>query len=276
MKYSFRYYNDNAAMEIADEIIIKYTEKDPELINFVKKYSNKRIVVDTSHKNEELEEDIDIFKAAEVTVMATLENYIPLKNNNIPFFFCEEALSLRDFSLYLNKGVTDIRIDGELGFFLPSLKEHTEINIRVSPNFALDSNNLTSFFIRPEDLELYENYIDIIEFRGHVAKQSILYENYTKDKKWGGDLNILIHNAPSIDNTQILPNFGKNRLNCKMRCTYGACEICKHIQDVSEILKEKNLNIVKKREKNESKIVKTDMSNDTRAANGSDDSISTE
>jgi hypothetical protein len=51
--------------------------------------------------------------------------------------------------------------------------------------------SIKTFFIRPEDLSLYEGIIDTFEFytdEKDATKINALYEIYTKDKVWNGKL----------------------------------------------------------------------------------------
>lgn len=132
--------------------------------------------------------------------------------------------------------VSDIYIDGPLGFQCDTLeKAHDGVKIRVSPtvsaNAALNTgSNATSFFIRPEDLYLYDEVIDMIDFKidNDQEKEKALYEIYRRGT-FNFDLNDLIeHLNISTPNSFIRREFGQNRLNCGMRCRSPAshCHFC--------------------------------------------------
>lgn len=93
----------------------------------------------------------------------------------------ETFINLKD------NGVSDIYIDGPLGFQTDLLqKKKVSTLIRVSPSRSLNaelskSNNATSFFIRPEDLNLYESTIDIIDFNEpNQEKEDTLFKIYKR------------------------------------------------------------------------------------------------
>lgn len=118
-------------------------------------------------------------------------------------------------------GVSDIYIDGPLGFSMNKIvrgKEDVKIRVSpsVSPNTVLSAeSNLTSFFIRPEDLDLYDDYIDVIDFQtAKLEKENKLFDIY-KRKSFMFDLALLIDNLnDSINNLYVTNDFGLERLNC--------------------------------------------------------------
>jgi hypothetical protein len=98
---------------------------------------------------------------------------------------------------------------------------------------------MSSFFIRPEDLKYYENYIDIIEFFGPLDRQDVLFKIYT-DRKWLGDLGVLIIGLEeSLKNTVFLECFGAVRSGCEKRCSYSkSCNICNRFLSIDKTIEE--------------------------------------
>ena len=273
MKYSIHYYKGCPILDDADEIIIKYTEKDPELINFVQNWKQEqRIVINiTTLTNQEIEENLSIFSAAasahNIAILCRKDQfYVDIAAADIPFFFDYGIDSLDELVWQIHLGVSDIYIVNELGFSITKIKEAYEdkVNIRVFPNVAQGGNEnidgFNKFFIRPEDVGIYENYVDIFEFGGELDQQPIIYKIY-KDERWLGNLNeIIIGSNAFINNLSIVPSFGYSRLNCNKRCAFNKCDICNHIKSVSEILNDKGINIKKEKKKNnEHKINETNM-----------------
>lgn len=120
-----------------------------------------------------------------------------------------------------------------LGFSVPSLEKLENVNIRVSPtvspNAALGSSDVTSFFIRPEDLSLYENAINIIDFKvTDQDKEDTLFKIY-KRGSFLFDLSQLIENLNQKTPNKFIPQgFGKYRLDCGQRCKIPgrSCHLC--------------------------------------------------
>lgn len=72
-------------------------------------------------------------------------------------------------------------------------------SLRLFPNVCQssweDTLSLKTFFIRPEDLYLYEDLIDTVEFFGvdyASNKSNVYYEAYCLNQKWFGKLNEII------------------------------------------------------------------------------------
>ena len=109
-----------------------------------------------------------------------------------------------------------------------------KVKIRHTPNVAYSDglprpNGVSGTWIRPEDLYLYEDYIDIIEFEDcNRDKESTLYNIYMVQKNWSTDLNLIITNLNHMAiNRLIQSDMTKSRLNCRQRCEEGnRCQVC--------------------------------------------------
>ena len=107
--------------------------------------------------------------------------------------------------------------------------------MRIAPNIAYyaDSipkeNGICGSWIRPEDIEKYDKYIDTIEFEDcNTTKEQALYRVYMENHSWLYDLNNLITNLRAEANNLYIPNtFAFSRLNCGQRCkSVSNCNIC--------------------------------------------------
>ncbi len=264
MKYSIRYCKGSRILDAADELIIKYNMKEAShLLDFIKTREEKqRIVVDITQTKTA---DIKILAAAahihkNFAVLLSLEQrdlIVNLDEECISFFFAEGASDWDTLTGMLNLGVSDIYVINELGFYLDAVKlKCKKVNVRVYPNIAQSStelyiDNFKKFYIRPEDVVVYEDCVDIMEFFGPLNKQAILYNIYTKEA-WNGDLNDLIIGLHfHIDSRTIVPYFGKVRTSCEKRCVLGRCDLCENVKSLSETLERKELGLQKERQKNE-------------------------
>ena len=153
---------------------------------------------------------------------------------------------------FLNFGY--IYVVEELGFDLASLQDQGVI-LRVIPNIAqcyVDGKGIipeiTKFWIRPEDTEIYEEYIDVFEFyKLDDVRISTVYKVY-KNRQWLGDLKDLILDLDvDINNKTISPHFGRMRTTCRKKCLYGKCNVCLNIADLATQFKAADIEIIKKR-----------------------------
>ena len=270
MKYSIRYYKGCRMLDKADEISIVYTERDPQLLKFIKKHKNARVVADcTTLDTETILDSIDIFKLAGANsefaiklVYSQREVLDKLKEESIKFFFEEHINTFDKLIGFINLGVSDVYITDELGFNIvkaSKIAHEKGVLIRVFPNVAqvssengVPGDTFKFFYIRPEGVEFYESYVDYMEFFGPLDRQSVLLKIY-KEGQWLGPLNSLIIGLDTeILNTSIVPYFDKARVECRKRCLEnGSCVVCQTIQDLGEILEEKDLGIMSKRKRME-------------------------
>lgn len=262
MKYSIRYYRGCNILDKADEIIIKYTKRSPALIDFVNKqeYENKRIIVNIVNLENDFADNLNIFKAAykshsNMSFLISVEQFnflSDLRDAGLPFFFYTLTSTLDTLEDMINLGVSDVYIGNELGFSLKSVSKlckENNINIRVYPNVAQTSSlfntqgDIKSFYIRPDDIPLYEKYVDIIEFFGELDKQPVLYKIYNQ-KFWPDDLQFVISNlSTSVQSHTIVPYFGLTRVYCNKKCIGGECKLCDDIIELANALEEKGLGI---------------------------------
>lgn len=273
MKYCVEDYtnlSDEFKNEV-DEITIYYQNQiTPELVEFFEQNKEKRI-------NLYIEDADEFFKKHQYKAVAAICEKYPEYNISLQFEkfikeYYDEYLSRAYVPFYYRTrvnnwdtlqglvalGVSDIYIVEDLCFELPKVSElmHSKnIQVRAFPNVAQSTWDLTSdlkkFFIRPEDISVYENYIDVLEFFGPSKDFEIYYKIYTKDQKWFGKLNeIIIGFNSDLDSRFIIPNFAESRVKCGKNCMKGGkCQICDRIEDLSHNLEASNF------------IVKTEIKN---------------
>jgi len=129
---------------------------------------------------------------------------VTLEEARIPHYYHIFASSWDTFNGLAKTSATDIFVVEDLCFSLDQVKAKSNgKRIRTYCNVCQTSWLLTesiqTFFIRPEDMDLYEKYIDVVEFYydkkyDQKTKYSIWYDIYNYDKKWAGPLKELITN----------------------------------------------------------------------------------
>ena len=251
---NFKYFNQNIQLNI------NYKPKIKELNTFINAYQNYRINLIFS----DFKEQRDL-----VIILALKEKYpqskiivcIPyynqeieqlLNKNNIQHYYSEFVITWDRFQGFLSLNITDIFISDILAFNLEKISYYAKkknISLRCFCNLC-DSSweetpSLKTFFIRPEDLYLYAQYIDTFEFYTDTTNINTLYEIYTKDKKWFGKLNeILVGYEGEDDNKFIISSFGERRLNCGKRCMKDlppTCQFCDRIIELSKTLEKRDI-----------------------------------
>lgn len=255
MKYCLKWNNRCTHLKDADEISIKYIE-DRGLVDFMEKYADKRIIIrleSTSFADSEIAKLAAIrkqFPNYRFTVGLPQEDYnlaLKLSGKDIPFYFLKPVQNWEKFRFYVAElGVSDIDLSGALAFELPKVKRYLEkiranTIIRLTPNMIQSQTEtcppLQCFFIRPDDIDQYEPYVDVIEFEG-IEHQDTFYNIYAKEKVFIGKLNQVIYNFPlAIDNLGLIPQFGERRISCERECLYGGrCKRCDTLAKISETM----------------------------------------
>ena len=253
MKYCLKWTNLCQNLKNVDEISIKYIE-DKGLLDFMKKYAGKRII---------LRVIADGFAESEVAKLVAINNQFPeykfavaldkvntaliktFTEKEVPFYIQEPVQDWETLNYYTTQlGVCDIDISGPLGFELPKVKKflddlNLKVNIRMTPNYARGGTEncppLKRFFVRPEDIDQYEPYVDIIEFAG-IDNQDTFYQVYAKGKSFIGKLNQVIYNFPhGIENIALIPQFTERRIACGRTCLSGGyCHRCETLTGLSQ------------------------------------------
>ncbi len=273
MKYCINYNKQSKYIDNCDEINIKYSLQDTVLLEFLMLNKEKRVniyfenetlenvfaIIDKIYEIKKSDEKLQLFIRLPFVENEIIEK---IKNYNIPFYIDSRVNNWDVFNGLINLGVSDIYIVEDLCFDLKNISKTAKkanVQLRAFPNVAqsqwAETPALKKFFIRPEDVETYEPYIDVLEFYGDAKKQDILYKIYNIDKKWFGNLKeIIIGLNSDLDSRFIVPNFATHRTTCKKRCVQGkSCHVCESIEALAETLKLKGLVVDIKKAKSEMK-----------------------
>ena len=178
-----------------------------------------------------------------------------VQKNEIPFFFSNYANSIDKVHGYMSYHPTDMYITEELGFSIDkvsTLLHNNNIKVRVFPNICQSNYpktpSLKTFFIRPEDIHIYSNFVDVFELMVSENRQKNIFEIY-KNEKWFGEINEIIPSFKGkFDSKFVLPNFPIVRTQCGKRCMYkpGSCAICDKYMDLAESFEKGQIGIIPK------------------------------
>ena len=245
MKFCLRWTNICKSLKSADETTIKYIE-DRGLVDFLEKYKDKRInlLIDTlNFEEKEIYKLIAIRKThPEYDFAVAMNNYSQslmelFTKSDIPHYLYNQCYSWELlYKLVEQDMVSDINLSGPLAFELPKVKKYLDsldrkVQVRITPNVCASeyetTPKLVQFFIRPDDLELYAPYIDVVEFEG-IEHQDTFFKIYAQQKTFYGKLNQVIYNFPdSVDNKGLINLFGQRRISCGRECLKGGhCRRC--------------------------------------------------
>lgn len=156
------------------------------------------------------------------------------KENNIPFYWAYPITSYYELRGIIALEPCYIILGAPLSFDLPKIKAMTSIPIRMCPNLAYDAyipreNGICGQWIRPEDIAVYEAYVDTFEFiADELKREQVLFHVYKDNGAWPGNLNLLLTNfGVNVDNRALPEEIGEIRSKCGQRCMLnGTCHFC--------------------------------------------------
>ena len=261
--------HQNKIMSDAAELrITVHSDSDfSKIENFLNLFPNQRIIIYLDEKleaymNEKKLEDI--YKAIGDNTNYTFQIITQSREDrklaeNIlqgrPHYYDIAITSWDQFYEFYQYDVTDIIISEILCFELKKVRDLANLKglkLRAYPDICQASGDVPvylQFFIRPEDIEVYHQYIDIFDF-WKKDKELALFSIYAYNQTWSGSLEYLItdfHKAEQdmeIDSNKLF-NFGSFRANCGKRClqTYdgiGRCNACMTNFSIATTMKDLN------------------------------------
>ena len=248
MKKCLVYFRNSEYDMSAEELIIKFKESD-KWQDFLNLHSNQKVIVpiDNANNFEYVLKQVNnpfnlVFMFSPDMECLNVVTKI-CKESGVPYFYDTIVKDWETLYQIMNEGVYSVYIGGDLGFDLPLIKKiysSFDTSIRVIANSNI--KDIYSFFIRPEDLDLYTPYIDVIEMRFPVDKPELrdsLFNIYFKQKKWNLDMSYLTFDEIKFPNKYMEEIFGVKRLNCHHRCMKGKqCDLCGVLVNFSNTLKE--------------------------------------
>lgn len=241
MKYCLSARQPDNILKKADEIKIELRDFKA-IPEYIEKFPNKTLILEFVN---ELPEDFD-WNLIEVYSKKMNGNfYCALSDlsltpecslRNIKFYYKYLATSFYELKGLKDLGVSYVLIGVPLIFDLKNVANYN-IPIRAIPNIAyepylLHQDGICGGWIRPEDVDKYDQYIETFEFYAPKAleKESALYRVYAENKTWPGNLNLLIDYLNFDCNNQLIydeENFAERRMNCKQKCLAGrSCHYC--------------------------------------------------
>ena len=247
------------------EININYKPKVRQLEDFIIKYSQKRInLIFNSWGDFDQGRDPDLIQAFRqkyptCNLVMRLPSYSSqiqtlLSQKRLPHYYFILANKWDILNGLLETSVTDIYITEDLCFSMDIVKQKCkEKNKRIRTFCDVcqtswpQSNSLRTFFIRPEDINLYNKYIDVVEFfnaEHNKDSLNILYDLYNNGKRWAGPLKEIIKGFKEDTNSYyLIPYFGSKRLNCNKRCNVSSCSFCVQLSSLAKTLKQHQIGI---------------------------------
>lgn len=247
MKFSLHARTASAQyLKKADEIVIEFRDRRA-IPDYAKKYPNACIALevtpDTPWEIDEIKDYSILSKGKLILCLPDIRDpRIPqLVQAGIPFFWGYTVTTFWELQALIAAGASQVRIGAPLFFEGEKLKKF-DITKRVCANVAHEGylpfvDGVTGSWIRPEDIETYDDIFDIVEFadvKDH--KEEALYRIYAEQKHWPGRVDMIISNINTEAYNRMIPEeFAASRKNCGQRCAAGGpCRICHRLLHLAD------------------------------------------
>lgn len=222
----------------ADEIKMDYRDIDT-LVDLLDENITKKLVIMVG---EEDTIDFDKLKVYQKGLNITLA--IPQLsmssdciNHGFPFYWLYPVSTYFEMRTALELGASEVILNAPLYFDLPQAKKVADeyhATIRLVANICSYTylgrqNGICGTYIRPEDVSVYEKYVDTIEFVTEtLSQEGVLFEIYAVKKHWNGNLSYLLTNFNcQVDNRAFPEEFAAARVQCRQDCMRrGTCHLC--------------------------------------------------
>lgn len=248
MKYCVNARCSKEILLQADEIFFGYKDTKA-LIDYIEKYPDKTFIYELS-ADQKSGIEFNTLKMYNdklngnfyIALPYHWENFDIFKDNGIKFYVNQTIKSFMELQFLQDIGSSYAIIEAPLTHKLDKVKKYN-IPIRMCPNFqnisSIAKNGVLGGWVRPEDIGLYEDYVEVFELYGFNSFVKASLKIY-KEGKWDGDLNFLIPDLKQyIDSRTLDENITKCRITCGQRCLEGGmCRICHHLSDYSVAVKQ--------------------------------------
>ena len=273
MKYCFNYNRRSEVLHLLDEINIKFDPEELDVIfDYILEHKHQRINAKVEEINhiykynllEKFEEFHDKHQNVDFAIILPEYNLNLAQlcqQKGLKFFFDVIVRDWETFNTFIMAGVSDIYLVEQMMFEIKdaaTAAHKAGVKVRTFPNIAQrkyeETSSIKCFFIRPEDVHLYEGLVDVMDiYTIEEINQDIVFEIYKDDKIWWGPLKeIIVGLDNDIDGRYIIPRFGDRRLNCGRKCFKGQrCDVCETVEKLSKNLAAAGMIIQYEKEKKE-------------------------
>lgn len=238
MKYCISGRQPKSILTQADQIKMLYQDRE-RLIDYIDELHDKTFILDIPKDVTTEEIDWKLYQAyaEKVDFIFCLYNLNLAQecvNHNIKFYWAYPVFTWFELQGLIPFNPCYITVSAPISFSLNRIRRYTDIPLRICPNLAYDAyipraNGLHGSWVRPEDIETYEKYIDVCDFIvTDLSQEATLLHVYKDNKTWPGNLNLLLTNFNiNVDNRVIPVEIGSLRMNCGQRCMeLNDCNVC--------------------------------------------------
>lgn len=243
MKYMMSCRQPLVQLAKADEIKVDYKDRE-RIYDMIDTITSEDSKIDAPlyiyiPKNQLVDwDELERFsKTYKITIGVEDAFMIPeVKDKGYRVFWSYPATTFYEVNGLVALGVHEILLDAPLYFNLPKVAKLCEgmVEIRLVANKCFNNympreNGICGTYIRPEDVEFYEQYVSHLEFDTDTLTKELRLIDIYKKGVWPGNLNLLLTNLKvNVDNRGFNEEgFAARRSECGQRCQEtGTCHFC--------------------------------------------------
>lgn len=222
----------------ADEIKIRFDDYQA-IPDYFEDYPTANIILELNQDvSEEMWRELYGFnilgQGKFICCVENLDQIYKCQENDIKCYYGYPVNSFYELRALKDLNVCYVRLAPPLTHSLDKVAKF-EIPVRAVPNVCYQGylpheNGIHGQWIRPEDITLYNKYIDVIEFEdcSRIEKEQALYRLYMVEKEWPGDFDMLYTNFNYKGVNRMLDSdLSVRRMNCGQTCeSTGVCHLC--------------------------------------------------
>ena len=246
MKYSLHARQPLAVLRKGDEIMVEYKDVD-KIYDFIYEFENepKDYVVRINLLDGPIDwpklEGLD--RASNFRLTCAIDDMVDLvpelkEEGLTKWYWSYPITTYYELEAIMAFEPTQLLLGAPLYFDLPEVKKRG-VPIRLVANRCYEGllpheTGVCGTYVRPEDVDIYDEYIDTLEFYisgpmdAALKKEHVLIDTYHQ-KNWPGNLNLLLTDlGENVDNRAIPEQFGEARIQCRQGCMRNSrCKLCK-------------------------------------------------
>ena len=260
MKYCMSGRQALSVLKQADEVKMRYSDIN-KIFDFITDLPDKTIILEVPKEETNLDWNTLEMYNEKLDFVLCIQNLFlaeECKAHGIRFYWYYPITSFYELRGVLALGPSQVLLGQPLTFDLPAVKEITDLPLRMIPNQPYEpymprENGICGQWVRPEDTELYNEYITSFEFAEvDLQAERALLHIYKDNGVWPGNLNLLFTNfGVNVDNRGMLEDLAEKRIRCGQRCMRsGRCHYCETAVKFSEALRKHKKELTEKKEEN--------------------------
>lgn len=246
MKYCLSCRQPDSVLKKVDEIKVEWRDREY-IYDLIEKFPDKTIILmwDGSDPNWKTWQ---MFKEKLANFIIAVPNLFMvdiLNQEGLKWYWPYPVTSFAELADVAALGPAYVELGPPVSFSLNKARNVTEVPFRMvvndpKPIHMPRADTTRGQYVRPEDVSVYEEWVDCFEFKTDSLKEEATYlKIYKEQGNWPGNLTYIIRNLDrNVDNRGVLEDFGVRRAYCGQRCKEGrGCGYCELALTFTERIK---------------------------------------